>query len=126
MANHLVAYTVPFSQRFGVPVVASIPADTAEDFGALAARVSVPGAAAIKAIISCPNPRAHGAAFGMDTVATAAVQMGTDNVIHPHAMPEAIVRTEDYCRRHGSAAVRDLTGALADTHTSPPKLPITI
>ena len=34
--DHLVAHTVPFYQRFGVPVIASVSADTAEDFGALA------------------------------------------------------------------------------------------
>lgn len=233
--EHLVGTTLPFYRRFGVPVIASVSADTAEDFGALAARISVSGVAAIEANISCPNLRAHGAAFGMDPVATAAVvramkastdlpvwakltpnvgdvaaiaraaedagadslvmgnaplalaidaermrprlgnviggltgaaikpillrmvhqvagavripvigcggitcgedaveyllagaaavQMGTVNFIHPHAMAEAIAWIGDYCRRHGVAAVRDLTGALADTCTSTPKLP---
>ncbi len=232
--EHLVRTTVPFYQRFGVPVIASVSANTPEDFGALAARISVPGVAAIEANISCPNLRAHGRAFGMDPVATAevvramkastdlpvwvkltpnvgdvtviaraaedagadalvmgnaplamaidaermrprlgnviggltgaaikpillrmvhqcagavkipiigcggitcgedaveyllagatAVQMGTVNFIHPSAMADAIAWIEDYCRRHGVAAVRHLTGALADTHTSPAKL----
>ena len=232
--EHLVRTTVPFYQRFGVPVIASVSANTPEDFGALAARISVPGVTAIEANISCPNLRAHGRAFGMDPVATAevvramkastdlpiwakltpnvgdvtviaraaedagadalvmgnaplamaidaermrprlgnviggltgaaikpillrmvhqcagavkipiigcggitcgedaveyllagatAVQMGTVNFIHPSAMADAITWIEDYCRRHGVAAVRHLTGALADTHTSPAKL----
>lgn len=65
--------TVPFYQGYGVPVIASISADTAEDFGALAAKLDVAGIDAIEANVSCPNLRAHGKAFGMDAEATAEV-----------------------------------------------------
>jgi len=62
--------TVPFFARFPTPLVASVSADTVEDFARIAARLDVPEIAAIEANISCPNLRAHGRAFGMDPVAT--------------------------------------------------------
>lgn len=70
---YLVDRTIPFFARFGPPLVASISADTAEDFGTLAARIADPRVAAIEANISCPNLRAHGRAFAMDPEATAEV-----------------------------------------------------
>lgn len=71
--GYFLDHTLPFYQPFGVPLVASISADTAEDFGTLAARISVPAVTAIEANVSCPNLRAHGRAFGMDPKATAEV-----------------------------------------------------
>lgn len=65
--------TLPLYTGYGVPVIASISADTVEDFGALAARLDVEGIDAIEANISCPNLRAEGRAFGMDHEATGAV-----------------------------------------------------
>ncbi|MFB9947970.1 dihydroorotate dehydrogenase [Rhizobium puerariae] len=229
--------TLPFYGRYKAPVVASVSADTVEDFGTLAAYISAPSIAAIEANISCPNLRAHGRAFGMDIEATAgviaamkratdkpvwakltpnvgdiaafakaaeqagadaivtgnailgmavdaermrprlgnviggltgsavkpillrmvhqcaqavdipiigcggitngedaveymlagatAVQMGTVNFVHPGAMPEAVGWIEGYCRRHGVERVRDLTGAMSDTHAGQPKLKVT-
>ena len=71
--EHFVRDTVAFYRRFKPPLVASVSADTAEDFGRVAAMISVPGVAAIEANISCPNLRADGLAFGMDPAATAEV-----------------------------------------------------
>jgi dihydroorotate dehydrogenase (NAD+) catalytic subunit len=48
-----------------VPVVASVSADTAEEFAAACEALSVPGVAAIEANISCPNIEADGRAFAM-------------------------------------------------------------
>lgn len=68
--DHFIETTAPFYARFEPPLVASISANTAEEFGTLAAYISVPGVAAIEANISCPNLRADGLAFGMDVGAT--------------------------------------------------------
>lgn len=68
--DHLLTHTVPFYRQFTPPLIASISADTAESFGDLAAKISVPGIAAIEANISCPNLKANGKAFGMDLGAT--------------------------------------------------------
>ena len=71
--DYLLNHTVPFFAKFGPPVIASISADTAEDFGKLAGYITDPRVAAIEANISCPNLRAHGRAFGMDPAASAEV-----------------------------------------------------
>ncbi|SEK00756.1 dihydroorotate oxidase B, catalytic subunit [Sphingobium sp. AP50] len=72
-ANYYRDTTVPFYRRFATPIVASISADTVEQFGTLAAKVSVPGVVAIEANVSCPNLKKDGLAFGMDPQATAEV-----------------------------------------------------
>lgn len=71
--DHYVNELVPFYRGFTPPLVASISANTAEEFGELAARLSVPGVVAIEANISCPNLKKDGQAFGMDPHATEAV-----------------------------------------------------
>lgn len=65
--------TLPLYRQWGVPVVVSISAPTAEGFASLAAEVSVPGVAAIEANISCPNIEEDGRAFAMRAGSTAAV-----------------------------------------------------
>jgi dihydroorotate dehydrogenase (NAD+) catalytic subunit len=67
---HYVETLVPFYRQFTPPLVASISADTVEQFGELAARISVPGVKAIEANISCPNLKKDGNAFAMDPEAT--------------------------------------------------------
>ena len=68
--DYFLEHTVPFYSRFGVPLVASISADSVEEFAALAARIDVSAIAAVEANISCPNLRAHGRAFARDPQAT--------------------------------------------------------
>lgn len=63
-------HTVPFYRRFAPPLIASVSADSVDEFAILAERVSVPGVAAIEANISCPNLKKDGLAFGMDVEAT--------------------------------------------------------
>ncbi|MBG7619078.1 dihydroorotate dehydrogenase [Herbaspirillum sp. AP02] len=71
--EHYLEELVPFYRNYTPPLVASISANTVEEFGELAARLSVPGVAAIEANISCPNLKKDGQAFGMDPQATEAV-----------------------------------------------------
>lgn len=68
--DHFCSTIVPFYQAYRSPLIASVSADTIEGFGELAARISVPGVAAIEANVSCPNLKKDGLAFGMDTDAT--------------------------------------------------------
>lgn len=69
-AEHYVREVVPFYRRYTPPLVASVSANTAEDFGRLAHKIAVPGVAAIEANVSCPNLKKDGQAFGMDPEAT--------------------------------------------------------
>ena len=56
---------VPHYRGVDAPLVASVSADTADEFAAACQALSVPGVAAIEANISCPNLEADGRAFAM-------------------------------------------------------------
>jgi len=71
--EYYLEHVAPFYASYRPPLVASISAGTADAFGALAARISVPGIAAIEANISCPNLEANGRAFAMFPEDTEAV-----------------------------------------------------
>lgn len=62
--------SLPFYRRFRSPLVVSISAPTVEGFAEAAARLDVPGVAAIEANISCPNIEEDGRAFAMNARAT--------------------------------------------------------
>ena len=64
---------VPLFRKYDAPLVASISADTVEEFGAAAHAITAPGVAAIEANISCPNLEANGHAFAMMPDTTRAV-----------------------------------------------------
>ncbi|HZJ98011.1 MAG TPA: dihydroorotate dehydrogenase [Oligella sp.] len=68
--EHYVNKTVPFYKDYTPPLIASISADSVEEFGELAALISVPGVAAIEANISCPNLKKDGQAFGVEAKTT--------------------------------------------------------
>jgi dihydroorotate dehydrogenase (NAD+) catalytic subunit len=61
---------VPLYADLAPPLIASISADTVEQFGDAAAQVTVAAIAAIEANISCPNLEADGRAFAMSPDAT--------------------------------------------------------
>ena len=67
---HYVERILPHYAGLPVPVVASVSADTAEEFAAACEALSVPGVAAIEANISCPNIEADGRAFAMSAADT--------------------------------------------------------
>ena len=72
-SNGLLYYVdriLPHYAGLPVPVVASVSADTVEEFAAACEALSVPGVAAIEANISCPNIEADGRAFAMSAADT--------------------------------------------------------
>jgi dihydroorotate dehydrogenase (NAD+) catalytic subunit len=72
--DDFIGSTVPFYRAYTPPLIASISADSALEFGALAAQLSaVPGIAGIEANISCPNIEEDGKAFAMHARSTAHV-----------------------------------------------------
>ena len=92
-SDYYVEQTVPFYRRYSPPLVASISANTIEEFGRLAAKISVPGVAAIEANVSCPNLKKNGQAFGMDPDATwqvvKAMKSATPLPVWPKMTPNA-------------------------------------
>jgi dihydroorotate dehydrogenase (NAD+) catalytic subunit len=72
--DDFIGSTVPFYRDYTPPLIASISADSAFEFGVLAAQLSVvPGIAGIEANISCPNIEEDGKAFAMHAKSTAQV-----------------------------------------------------
>ena len=72
-SNGLLYYVdriVPHYRQVAAPLVASVSADTADEFAAACEALSVPGVAAIEANISCPNLEADGRAFAMSAADT--------------------------------------------------------
>jgi dihydroorotate dehydrogenase (NAD+) catalytic subunit len=70
---YFIEHTLPYYARLKPPLVVSISAPTAEDFGALAAEMTRAGVSAIEANISCPNIEEDGKAFAMQASSTDAV-----------------------------------------------------
>lgn len=68
--DHYVNEVVPFYKGYAPPLIASISADSVEEFGELAALISVPGVVGIEANISCPNLKKDGKAFGVEAQTT--------------------------------------------------------
>lgn len=66
-------HELPKYLAYGAPVIASVSADTTQQFGEMVAMLSDVGLAAIELNISCPNIEADGQAFAMSRSATAAV-----------------------------------------------------
>lgn len=67
-----------------------------------------------------------GIATGEDAIeymlaGASAVQIGTANFLSPHAMGRALDWMEEYCRRHGTARIADLTGTLLVNGAQPAK-----
>ncbi|AHG65231.1 dihydroorotate dehydrogenase [Advenella mimigardefordensis] len=92
-ADYYIEETVTFYRQYTPPLVASISADSIDQFGELAAKISVPGVQAIEANISCPNLKKNGQAFGMDAEATyqvvRAMKAATQVPIWPKMTPNA-------------------------------------
>ena len=68
--DDFIAKSLPFYRGFASPLVLSFSAPTADGFANLAARLDLPGVAALEANISCPNIEEDGKAFAMDALAT--------------------------------------------------------
>ena len=129
--DHFIETTVPFYRAFDAPLVASISADTAEDFGRLAAYISVPGVSAIEANVSCPNLRADGKAFGMEPEATAqvvrAMKANTSLPVWAKLTPNvgdiaAIARAAEEAGADALVVANAMLGMAIDCETMRPRL----
>ncbi len=120
-------------QYVGVPapVVASVSADTAEEFAAACEALSVPGVAAIEANISCPNLEADGRAFAMTAADThralTAIKHRTRVPIWAKLTPNVtdiaeIARAAEDAGADALVVANTFLGLAIDTETRKPKL----
>ncbi len=116
----------------GVPLIASIAADTVEEFGRAAAIVSEAGPSLIEVNISCPNLEAgHGEMFASSAEAAAAV---TRKVKSSTSIPcvvklspnvadiAAIARAVAAAGADGITAINTMPGMLVDAESGAPVL----
>lgn len=62
---HFIEHVVPFYRRYRAPLIVSISGNTADEFAALCADITVDGVDAIEINISCPNIEEDGKAFAI-------------------------------------------------------------
>ena len=129
--QHFREHVVPAFAACGTPLVASISADTVEEFAQACAEISVPGVAAIEANISCPNLEADGRAFAMsekDTYAAlSAMHARTRLPLWAKLTPNtgdiaAIARAAEAAGVEAVVAANTILGMAIDVHTRKPRL----
>jgi dihydroorotate dehydrogenase (NAD+) catalytic subunit len=122
---------VPHYKAVDAPLVASVSADTADEFAAACQALSVPGVAAIEANISCPNLEADGRAFAMspnDTQrAVAEIKRHTRVPIWAKLTPNVtdiaeIARAAEAGGADALVVANTLLGMAIDPETRKPKL----
>ncbi|WP_392562696.1 dihydroorotate dehydrogenase [Orbus sturtevantii] len=130
--NHYIEHSVPYYRQYTPPLITSISANTATDFGLLAAKLDkVAGITAIEANISCPNIDAHGKAFAMEADSTAhvvnALRKATKLPLWVKLTPNTgdIISVAKAAQDHGADAVivgNTVLGMAIDITTRRPKL----
>jgi dihydroorotate dehydrogenase (NAD+) catalytic subunit len=129
--RHFCEQVVPAFSACGTPLVASVSADTVEEFAQACAELSVPGVAAIEANISCPNLEADGRAFAMsarDTVAAiTAMRARTALPLWAKLTPNtgdiaAIARAAEAAGAEAVVVANTILGMAIDVNTRRPKL----
>jgi dihydroorotate dehydrogenase (NAD+) catalytic subunit len=133
-SNGLLYYVdniIPHYAAVPAPLVASVSADTAEEFAAACEALSLPGVAAIEANISCPNIEADGRAFAMspkDTYnAIAEIKRFARVPIWAKLTPNVadiaeIARAAEQAGADALVVANTLLGMAIDTETRKPKL----
>ena len=69
----LVEEILPKLSQYNIPVIVNISGNTVEEYGELAAKLTVQGVSGLELNISCPNVKQGGIAFGTDQNSAAAV-----------------------------------------------------
>ncbi len=133
-SNGLLYYVdklLPHYAGVPAPLVASVSADTAEEFAAACEALSLPGVSAIEANISCPNIEADGRAFAMspkDTYrAVAEIKRFARVPIWAKLTPNVadiaeIARAAEQAGADALVVANTLLGMAIDTETRKPKL----
>ncbi|MYL20615.1 dihydroorotate dehydrogenase [Halobacillus litoralis] len=69
--DYYLKHTIPSFEKYDSPVIASISAESIEEFAEMASILgNHPSVAALELNISCPNLKGNGTAFGMDAAVT--------------------------------------------------------
>ena len=121
-----------FLKELATPVLANIYGKSIEEYAELAMRIDgIEGVAGIEVNISCPNIKAGGISFGVDTVSaynvTKAVREATSKPVMVKLTPnvtdiaEIALSVED-AGADSLSLINTITGMLIDINTGRPKL----
>jgi len=129
---HFIKEKLPFLSRLRPPIVANIYGKTIEEYAELTAQID--DAAAIDGVevnISCPNVKAGGVAFGVDSNAAhdvvRAVRKRFSRTVIVKLSPNvtditAIARSAEDAGADGLSLINTITGLAIDIHSRKPKL----
>jgi dihydroorotate dehydrogenase (NAD+) catalytic subunit len=128
---HFLEHQLPRYTRFGIPLVVSVCAETAEEFAAICRAVSLPQVAAIEANISCPNKEEAWRPFAMRPDSThrvvTAIRQATDKPVWAKLTPNTgdIAEVAVAAEQAGADALvvaNTILGMAVDIETFQPKL----
>jgi dihydroorotate dehydrogenase (NAD+) catalytic subunit len=135
LPTHGVSYflknQLPKYLGFGVPVVVSVSADTAEEFASICRQVSLPEVAGIEINISCPNREEDGCAYAMRPDSTLrvvkAVREATRKPIWAKLTPNTgeiaeVAKAAETAGADALVVANTILGMAVDTETFRPKL----
>lgn len=130
--EHFLAVDLPWLNRMGVPVIASIAGNTVQEYIYLSERLrGAPGVIALEVNISCPNLEDRNNMFAHDAKATAtvitSVRRGAEVPIFAKLSPNVTSLVDIAGAALDSGAVglsliNTLMGMAIDIHTGRPKL----
>lgn len=129
--DHYIEHILPAYTLFDSPVIASVSADTVEEFALACQRLSLTNISAIEANISCPNLEADGMAFAMSAATTyqvvSAIRRYTDHPLWVKLTPNAanIALIAKAAQEAGADAIvmgNTILGMAIDIHSRTPKL----
>ena len=96
--DYFLKQTLPRLASYKTPVIVNIAGASPAEYGELAAKLNVPGVAAVEINISCPNVKQGGIAFGTCTTSAAevvrAVKDNTSKVVITKLSPNVTSITE--------------------------------
>ena len=129
--DYFVNEVIPQYRRFTPPLVASVSADTADEFVAICEKVSIPAVDAIEVNISCPNLEEGGRAYAMRAQSTLSVmrrvRQCTDKPLWAKLTPNTgeianVARAAEEGGADALVVANTVLGMAIDIETRRPKL----
>ena len=129
--DYFVNEVIPQFRRFTPPLVASVSADTPDEFVAICEKVSIPAVDAIEVNISCPNLEEGGRAYAMRAGSTLSVMRRvracSDKPLWAKLTPNTgeianVARAAEEGGADALVVANTVLGMAIDTETRRPKL----
>lgn len=129
--DEFIKTTLPQISGYNVPIIVNVSANSVEEYGEMAAKLSLPQIAALEVNISCPNLKCGGMAFGADCLIASevvrAVKKNTKLPIITKLTPNvtditAVAKSVEDAGSDAISLINTLLGMVIDTRTWKPVL----